>query len=279
MPISRQQLVDAANLVDLYAAQSERLIASTSAAVAGLYVAQDLYSPAVVAGIAAQAADQSNTANLLAAGMAAQYLALVSVSLDSPVTVPNIPLPPIRNGVELAKVYERPVKKYRRLIAKGIPSDQALEQATKYAAAITDGNIRLAKRDMARAVMYRETGIVGYRRVIRPELSETGTCGLCLAASDQLYKRGDLMPIHDRCKCEPMPIIGSLDPGNSLNNLTIGQLYQAASDKPNARRESGTHAFDLKRTRWKVNEHGEWGPVLTVKGQRFTGPDELAAAA
>lgn len=278
MPLTRQQLAEVANLLDLYAARAEQISQETAAAVVAAYLSKNFYSPAVVAEIAEQAADLSNTANLVAAGLTTQYLTLlVSQLTGSAVGVPNIPLPPIRNGVDLRKVYQRPVKLFRRKVSEGMPPAEAFEQAMRLAQGLTTGNITLAKRDMSREVMMRlqrEIGITGWRRVVRPELSETGTCGLCIAASDQVYKSSQLMPLHDNCKCEPMPIVGALDPGNSLNQLSFKDLYgKAAGDTG----RTGTASRDLKRTRWTVNTHGEWGPVLTVKGQKFRGPDELAA--
>jgi hypothetical protein len=65
-----------------------------------------------------------------------------------------------------------------------------------------------------------------------------------------------------------MPIVGDLDPGMSINREDLERLYEAAGDS--------TAARDLKRVRVQINEHGELGPVLTVRGQKFTGPDDIA---
>lgn len=71
--------------------------------------------------------------------------------------------------------------------------------------------------------------VVGYRRVIHPELSRGGTCGLCLVASDKIYRRPDLRAVHGRCKCTVMEVRRSYDPGGSLNNLELGGIYKAAN--------------------------------------------------
>lgn len=282
MALSQRQLSELKRIIDAEANQTEKLAKRTGAAIAALY-AGNMYSATAVAAITAQAADASTSANQLAAGLTAAYLAAVSGQVTgAAVGVPNLPLPPIRNGVPLTTVFERPVKLYRRRISQGVSPAEAFQQARQYADQIAAANIRLAQRETSRSVMRRlerDLGVTGYRRVVHPELSRTGTCGLCIAASDAVYKTSELMPIHDRCKCETMPIFGAEDPGNSLNNLTFKDLYGAAAAQPNARRASGTHAFDLKRVRYQVNQHGEWGPVLTVKGHKFTGPDEIAAAA
>lgn len=102
--------------------------------------------------------------------------------------------------------------------------------------------------------------ITGYRRVIHPELSRHGTCGLCIAASDRLYYAKELLPIHSRCECTVLPVVDAKDPGSALNALDLRRIYKQAG---------GTSAEKLKATRYKINEHGELGPVLTRAGAPF----------
>jgi len=96
--------------------------------------------------------------------------------------------------------------------------------------------------------------VVGYRRVLHPELSETGTCGLCIAASDRIYKVKELMPIHNLCKCEPTPVYKNADPGSQINDEDLDVLYVEAG--------STTHGWELKKQRYEVFDHPELGPVL-----------------
>ncbi len=48
---------------------------------------------------------------------------------------------------------------------------------------------------------FESRGVTQYRRVIHPELSKTGTCGLCAVASTRTYHTSALMPLHSNCKC------------------------------------------------------------------------------
>jgi len=133
------------------------------------------------------------------------------------------------------------------------PIDAAVERIR----AVTDADTQLAVRAQAQQTMKAASKlgvITGWRRVIHPELSKGGTCGLCVAASDRIYHVEELMPIHDKCKCVPLPIRDSKDPGSMLNKQDLEKLYEHAGS---------TAAEDLKRTRYIVNEHGELGPVLT----------------
>lgn len=101
--------------------------------------------------------------------------------------------------------------------------------------------------------------ITGYRRVLHPELSETGACGLCVAASDRKYSVRELMPIHNLCKCEVVPIFGGKDPGSQINDEDLATLYEQAGNS--------TAKQDLINVKYEVFQHPELGPVLRVKGQ------------
>jgi hypothetical protein len=94
---------------------------------------------------------------------------------------------------------------------------------------------------------------VGYRRFIHPEFSAGGVCGLCVAASDRIYHRETLRPIHLRCKCTSAPVTKTYDPGLGLNDSDIKNLYTDAG--------GSTSAADLKRGRYKI-AYNELGPVL-----------------
>ena len=130
-----------------------------------------------------------------------------------------------------------------------------VEAAIQRVAAVADADIQLADRAQSQASMKAQRDVTGWRRVIHPERSKGGTCGLCIAASDRIYHVDELRAIHDRCECTTLPIVGSLDPGSGLNNLDLQTLYEHAGGSTNRR--------DLKRTHYSINEHGELGPVLT----------------
>lgn len=103
----------------------------------------------------------------------------------------------------------------------------------------------------------RGSGITGYRRVLHPELSEGGSCGLCIAASTRVYKIGELLPIHNLCKCGVAIIIGDDDPGSQINDEDLAVLYAEAGDTTDGRA--------LKDQRYEVFDHPELGPVLRNK--------------
>lgn len=101
--------------------------------------------------------------------------------------------------------------------------------------------------------------IKGYRRVIHPELSQSGTsCGLCIVASTMVYTKADLLPIHSGCNCETCEIYSvdgrDYDPGHIINMEDLEVFYREAGDS--------TRGWDLKKGRYKVVDHPEYGPTL-----------------
>lgn len=226
------------------------------------------YSATAVAVTAAELAQLSTAAQQISAGLAAEYVVNVTAATGGAVAeAPTNPFQGIRNSVSLSLVHTRPAEAYKRAIATGATHQEALALAGLRAANLMRSDISLQDRAAMSAVM-EAIGVTGYRRVIRPELSRTGTCGLCIAAADRIYKTGELMPIHPpSCKCVVMPIIGDSDPGRLLNEVDLGQLYDLAGS---------TSASDLSHVRYQVNQHGEFGPVLTREGDDFRGPSKVA---
>ncbi|MEQ9093070.1 MAG: hypothetical protein RLN63_03105, partial [Miltoncostaeaceae bacterium] len=52
----------------------------------------------------------------------------------------------------------------------------------------------------------------GYERV----LGGGESCPLCVVASQQIYYREDLMPIHERCQCSVSPLFGEHPGGGNV---------------------------------------------------------------
>jgi hypothetical protein len=171
--------------------------------------------------------------------------------------------------VDPAQVYGRIADAYRyQVIARGLSEQQAQQRALQRAAVVAEADVMLAARAQARKFLV-TTGVArGYRRILHPELSASGSCGLCVVAADRVYRIEELMPIHDRCKCEVLPIIGRADPGLRLNRDDLDRLYAAGGT---------TAGAALKRIRVAITEHGELGPVLVYANHTVRGPKDVAA--
>lgn len=136
-------------------------------------------------------------------------------------------------------------------------------------------DIAAAARNAHQEIMRKtpQKTITGYRRVVHPELSRTGSCGLCIVASTMIYKKSDLLPIHAGCKCETVEIYQidgkTYDPGQQINDEDLSVFYEEAGGT--------TRGWKLKRWKYKVINHPEYGPTLVnTNKKRSLEPIEYA---
>lgn len=175
----------------------------------------------------------------------------------------------LRQGTTHVGAYTRLANQYRWQISLGIAASAAASAAVNRARTMAKTDLRMAARAQAQKTLSNK-GVKLYRRVIRPELSPKGVCGICLAASDRIYFVGDLLPIHNGCKCAVMPIINGKDPGRFLTRGDLDRLYADAGDS--------TERWALFNQRYEITEHGEIGPMLVDPKHHFRGPDEVPMA-
>lgn len=116
---------------------------------------------------------------------------------------------------------------------------------------------------------YKGSKVLQYRRVLHPELSKTGSCGLCIVAADRWYSTRNLMPLHARCKCGVAPAGADYDPGFQLNQEDLQRIYDEAG---------GNTAKDLVNVRVQTVSHGELGPILQKADVKPRSGKELDAA-
>jgi hypothetical protein len=178
---------------------------------------------------------------------------------------------------EPGRIFDRPAETYRYQKSLGVDDAHANDAAEQRIASLVDGNLilaqRLAEQQTLSVVRDLDKRVHGYRRVIHPELSKGGVCGMCVAAASRRYYVNQLKPIHGRCACTIAPITDEHDIGDLLNRDDLDTLYDHAGS---------TRGKDLKRTRYEIQHHNELGPVLTrVKGEKVpyytTAPVVVAA--
>lgn len=294
-----------------YEAQQDQLRAQLVTALLAIWAttaaASTLPSPAAIARLIARMAPVILGAQQAMTAMVTAELQRQTPPLPGrPITVDprRIVGRELRGGVPIETVYHRPFNEVGRQLAEGKPTPKAWEigadRLTK--TALTD--LQLAQthtaRDYGTQLEQRlqptaqptqpaqgQPGaqpstqrpaepvggeIVGFRRVLS---SKPNHCALCILASTQRYHSFDLMPIHPGCGCRVAMIIGDRDPGQVLDeNLVIGLHDIIRRDLGETYVDPGgrkglAHYRDILVT----NEHGEIGPVLGVRGQKFTGPD------
>ncbi|MFV8173787.1 hypothetical protein [Mycolicibacterium peregrinum] len=301
-PTAEQAVIATAAAANTIIAARDRASEHAKQAIHQLWLAVNPYDETAVAAFAAQAARimmaaQQAAAKAAAVGQAHQ-LAAVGVKAAAVQSVPldvRAPAAVIKNGLLVLRqhavsvdyaegsakvstadmttqgVFKRPAAVYRYAKSKGATDVQAQALAGQRIDDLIDDNLMLAQRLAQQQVLAAaaepvnldgrpkaKTKIIGYRRVIHPELSYGGTCGMCIAASDRIYYVAELLPIHAHCKCTIAAITEDYDPADDLNAVDLNQLYKDAG---------GTSVAHLKRTRYKVDQHGELGSVMVPKSK------------
>jgi hypothetical protein len=172
---------------------------------------------------------------------------------------------PLRMGVaSWSTAYGRVADTVRLQLSMGKPMDEAIRIGMERADVMVRTDLALARRLQAREAFEGNQRVYGYRRVVHPELSRTGTCGLCIAAASRRYNRGDLMPLHQRCKCTVLPITSGNDPGAALDMDPAFEEAYAVS--------LSNRAKDLKDVRVRYEWNNELGPTLSNAEHRSTHP-------
>lgn len=172
-------------------------------------------------------------------------------------------------GVEPRETYRRPGVQVWTSLSQGRTFDQAVQDGLRRAVSVTMTDLQLAKTHTARKVFSNDDRVVGHRRT----LSGSENCGICRLAATQRYHRKDLQPIHPGCDCGVAPIYGDSDPGHVIDREGVANIHDAVAER------FGESAADGREIDYKklvlVENHGEIGPVLTVKGQHFDGPSDI----
>ncbi|MEU0940498.1 hypothetical protein [Embleya sp. NPDC005971] len=181
----------------------------------------------------------------------------------------GIELPEDLRGVPTRDVYERPYVQLWTGLGKGKPFDRALSEAAMRAAVLADTDLQMARMRASQMAMGGQSGAAGWKRV------PTGprNCLLCLVASTQRYRRQDLAAIHPQCHCIVEPIPGTRDPGQIIDPVLLERVHRAV-EEAGLQADRGGRTPDYRQL-IVTNEHGEIGPVLSRRGQTFTGPDDL----
>jgi len=183
-------------------------------------------------------------------------------------------------GTPAPEVFTRAGIDVWRALADGVDLQAAQERGLNRAVMTARTNLQLARTHATRTVLEAKGNVVGYRRT----LTGSKSCALCVVASTQRYRKAQLMPIHPGCDCGVQPIYGTRDPGQVIDPERLDGIEEVLAERfggdPRLSMSTGLRAdrasrFDDARQLLVTHEHGELGPVLGVRGQHFTGPDDL----
>lgn len=174
-------------------------------------------------------------------------------------------------GVPPEDVYRRPFVQVWTALSRGHDPADAIGQGRTRLLSITETDLQLARTHAARDSMER-----GGARYFRRRLSSGKNCALCTIASTQRYRVENLMPIHPGCHCKPEPLPGNRDPGHVIDEQLLKDAH-AAIARDLGESDAGGRAPDYRDV-IITREHGEYGPLLAVRRNNFTGPDDIPAA-
>lgn len=220
----------------------------------------------------------------LALGTQRTMAALVLAQLNAQIPGTGITVPPeavvgaaALRGIDEDEMYARVLKSIAKALDRGRTVEQALDEGRRRFDSLVRTNLQLAKTHTAQAFLSRadenpRNDVVGFRRTLS---NNPNHCALCVLASTQRYRTGDLQPMHPGCGCGVAPIKGTADPGQVLDPELVRRVHDIVErDLGRKYVDPGGRLGDAHyRDIVIVNEHGELGPVLGVRGQFFAGPD------
>lgn len=190
----------------------------------------------------------------------------------------------LRNGPSAQEVYRRPFVELYTALSSNQLLRTAVERGAARAASIAETDIQLASRLAGLKQRQGNNNIVGYRRV----LTGSENCALCAIASTQRYTRNNLKPIHPGCDCGEEPIYGDFDPGQVIDQGGLDSIHEALQTQLGVTDYQARDAQIGKLVQYEDNvrladfteiiatrEHGEYGPTLTWRDQKFTGPNNI----
>ncbi len=236
----------------------------------------DLWNDAVTYGVAARMAmlELSMLAQIrrLAISYADETLRQIGVNPSG--SMPGFTYPRVNTDPWL--VAQRPADSYRSAAVKSpnirpiewpSANDKAYAEVSKWINSLHTRLETVVNENVERTATsttigrYRRCKVLQYRRVLHPELSKGGSCGLCIVAADRWYSTMQLLPLHANCKCGVAPAGDDSDPGFQLNQKDLQNLYSEAG---------GNTADRLKSVRVQTITNGELGPVLLDSEARDT---------
>lgn len=171
--------------------------------------------------------------------------------------------------VDPEEVYRRPFKDVWAALENDVPFDVALDRGAHRLETIAKTDLQLARTHTVREV---GDDMPRFSYTVR-ELQGEYDCALCMIASTQRYHKRDLAPIHPGCDCLVKLVTADEDPGQVVDEAKLERIHDLVEEAL-GKSDRGGRAVDYRKI-IVANDHGEIGPVLGYRGQRFTGPDDI----
>lgn len=251
-------------MVDIYAAQTAAVRDRVVGIVDQVWVGMDNWRDDDIDRFATLVAPVVEAGQLQTAAMTDAYLASLERAMFGgavrPVGIPREAAVALR-GIKTVDVYRRAGPQVWTALSRGQALDQAVAGARTRMQVTAATDLQLSSTHATRYALRSNNRVVGYRRI----LTGSRSCRLCVTASTQRYRKGELMPIHGRCGCRTAPIYGDADPGQVINSDLLADLKGLDTDAAGAR--NGQRA--ARESTMIVHEHNEIGPVLGDAAHHF----------
>jgi hypothetical protein len=263
-----------------YAALRREASRQTVSTMLALWLGMGSYRDGDVPGFLAEALPTLRAGQETMAGVVAEYLgtlaATVAATTLAPLLIPAALVTDLR-PVPATEVYTRPFRTVWTALARGQDYPRAVQVGA-------DRLARIAEMDMQ--ATYAQANRVGMERLpdaVRPEywrrvLVGAENCAMCVIASTNRYRRGDLNPIHPGCDCRVEPVLrGADDPLTPEREAALLRRAQAAANELTGITDLGGRKVDFRAITTNITaEHGEHAAPLLVRPlDRFTGPENI----
>jgi hypothetical protein len=266
MPVDPQVLTVVTAYSDRVAAIRQRVVAYVERVWGGLGSWDEADIERFVAAVVpVVSGGQLQTAALTDAYLAAVETAVLGTPARPVGVTPATVSEEALRGVPAVEVYRRPGVTVWTALKNGAEFTAAVQAGLRRATGLAATDLQLAKTHTARRVLSGKDNVVGHRRVLKGSKS----CALCIVASTQRYRKADLQPCHPGCDCGVLPIYADRDPGQVIDPDRLDGVHQAIEQRFGVSDASGKRAVDYRKA-LVTHEHGEIGPVLSVRGQKFT---------
>jgi hypothetical protein len=162
-------------------------------------------------------------------------------------------------------VSRRPAIELYSALADNKPLNVAVQRGQTRLESLVSTDLQMAKVRQAQQSLDKAEAPF-YRRVLRGPHS----CAKCIIASTLRYRKSELLPIHPGCDCDVEPIHNPNAP-LVLNEEALLATHEQVQKFAGIANPSAKDYQNLL----VVHEHGEIGPVLGWRGEKFTGPTEI----
>ena len=192
----------------------------------------------------------------------------------------------VRNGAEPEDVYRRPAKTLYTKLSEGMAYSNAEAEGFRRLQSLVSTDMQLAMRAQEDRSL-RAGGWKFFKRV----LTGSENCAKCAIASTQRYRVGNLKPIHPGCDCTCEPLKTMTDPGQVIDENLLESIHELVGNELGLDENTvdrGARDLGLGKTDAKGNaisdytdlivtrNHGEYGPTLTWRKDKFTSAAGLA---